>query len=155
MSLKKLKKTPFHYGMYFCQGKNTQLMKVVEEVIELREAIEENDIEHITEELGDVEIVLPYVSIITFCPKPLVISGGFTLEQHKLLSLMLENTLKLRHGSHYRYLDNMLDMITIAYANSLCSVYEKFKISENRVDEWKQEKYRRVVKGILFSSKKK
>lgn len=149
MRIKKLKKTPFHYGMYFCQGKNTQLMKVVEEIVELREAIEENDIEHITEELCDVEIVLPYVSIITFCSKILSIDGGFNLEQHKLLSLMLENALRLRHTSHYRYLNNMIDMITMAYANSLCSVYESFNISENKVELWKHEKYRRTIKRTL------
>lgn len=140
----------FHTTTITRYGLRHQVEKFIEEADELVEALRETDREHIVEELADVELTLPYIikpylNYSSMSVKSLGVRMSIE-DSTELIKLCVK--LRMKHGS-VRSLFTLLQQAVNYYVLSLSMIYEEHLISNEEVQDWKEEKMRRTLKRMI------
>jgi len=150
MVMSQVKSSTFHSLMILYHGKKPQIEKVVEELLELKEALKGFDRDHIIEELGDVEIVLPYLKKIFIPAINLKIEPypEFVYKYDDICDLVVALIRMRQEYGDTKIVSNMLRESVTILCHALGDIYYIHKILPDEVELWKEEKYRRCLKDI-------
>lgn len=150
VSRRLLKPTSWHYAVRLMYGNVAQIKKVIEELEELNLALAEGDKEHITEEVADVELVLPYIKIAYDAPAPFLVEHRGRMDYglaSKILIRLLE--LKLSERAVEYSLTKAIEAMAQYICCCLADICHSYSIKECDVDRYKEEKMRRTVKRTI------
>lgn len=135
----------FHKGVMLLNGRIVQIDKVIEEMLELKEALDEKDREHIVEELADVEVTLPYLILTYMSGDKFEVkrTGSYDYAVACDLLIICINLYRANTGNINLY--NAMKGLTRHLCECLYNIYQQYEISFEEVDQWKIKKKARTL----------
>jgi phosphoribosyl-ATP pyrophosphohydrolase len=141
----KIKPELYHKCLLMLNGKQVQSDKVVEELLELRDAIDLKDRAKIVEELGDVENVLPYLQLIYLHNEPLEIKNvGKVQDYNFVCSTLIRLIHSYRTTGNYGCYKALLGY-TQYFCGCLWKVYADYNICTDEIQAVISYKQRRTI----------
>lgn len=136
---------PFHDTMLYRHGEKHQMLKVIEEMNELDQALKEGDRDHIVEEFSDVIHVLPYLEIVFGIKiKPFFLPNRYPHYKNKFLRRIIAHSIENSEGYRYLFRGILQDTLKF-YLKYLKDIKEQYNITQEEVDQWCEEKRRRYL----------
>ena len=149
----KIKPTFYHKSIMLFNGREKQTNKLVEEMIELKEALRDGDREYIVEELSDVELCLPYLQLSYLSGVKLEIKNSGKQEYDFTCDTMIRMIHLYRKSGQNFSIFKGLSGIAQFYCTCLYSIYADYGISIDEVEQVKKVKMirtsSRLIKGEL------
>ena len=143
--IKVVKPELFHHAVMLFNGRKVQMDKVKEELLELKQALAEGNRDHIVEELADVEVVLPYLTMIYMSGYRFEIKRTGELDYSEVCDILLivfDYYLKTQMNVG---IYGALIGVTQCLCESLFNVYAKYQITQEEIHDWKIKKKARTI----------
>lgn len=141
----------FHRFACLIYGLDKQLDKLEEEVKELRQALLERNIEHIEEEMADVEVCLPYFYLkFNHTKKQRVIEySGRDDDPLTYIELWLHLFSFYKNDKTNNSIIYILDIATDMLCEAMFTIYNEYNLDMYKISEIRDQKKQRTVRRII------
>ena len=145
--IKKIKPETFHLLSTTFYGKHECFAKLSEEIVELQQAIYNNDLENITEEMADVEICIPYLEKIMPASQDeyRIESCDRKIDFKDSSDMLLQAIGLYKKYNDIKAVVDLCSRSTQLMCHALYYLYKDYKISPHLVDDIKDFKKKRTI----------